>query len=90
MSRTFLKRSIDFAGAIPMDDQVREAVRQRVPFVLYAPDTPATAAMRRLARRVAGVGDPNPLDSSPGGGFFSRVASWLARTHDSPAVPTNA
>ncbi len=90
VSRTFLKRSIDYAGAIPMDDQVREAVRQRVPFVLYAPDTPATEAMRRLARRVAGVGDPNPLDSPPGGGFFARVASWLARTHDSSAVLTNA
>ncbi len=89
VSRTFLKRSIDYAGAIPMDEQVREAVQQRVPFVLYAPDTPATEAMRRLARRVAGVGDPNPLDSLRGG-FFARVASWLARTHDSPAVRTNA
>ena len=42
-----------------------------------------------MARRVAGIGDPNPLDSRPGEGFFARVASWLARTHDSPTVRTN-
>ena len=87
VSRTFLKRSIGYAGAIPMDGQVRAAVRQRVPFVLYSPQAAATQAMRRLARDMAGVGEPNPLDSSQVG-FFARVASWLGRTHSSSSAQT--
>lgn len=87
VSRTFLKRSLGYAGAVPMDGQVREAVRQRVPFVLYSPQAAATEAMRRLARGVAGLGEPSPLDSSRAG-FFTRVASWLGRTHGPSSVRT--
>ncbi len=87
VSRTFLNRSLGYAGAVPMDGQVRAAVRQRVPFVLYSPQAAATEAMRRLARVVAGVGEPSPLDSSRAG-FFARVASWLSRTHDPSSVRT--
>ena len=88
VSRTFLRRSLGYAGGIPMDPQVRAAVRQRVPFVLYSPDTAATLAMRRLARHVAGVDEPEALDAL-GTGFFARVASWLSRSHNSPPSRTN-
>ena len=87
VSRTFLKRSLGYAGPVPMDGQVREAVRQRVPFVLYSPQAAATQAMRRLARGVAGLSEPSPLDSSRAG-FFTRVASWLGRTHSPSSVRT--
>lgn len=77
VSRTFLNRSLEFAGSIPMDPAVREAVQQRVPFVLYAPQSPATAAMHRLARRIAG------LEAPPNGqGFFSRLTAWFASSQD--------
>jgi flagellar biosynthesis protein FlhG len=75
VSRTFLGRPLELAATIPADPAVREAVRHRVPFALYSPDCGATAAVRRLAHRVAGVaaGGPGP----GGGGFFGRLAAWL-------------
>ena len=41
VSRTFLGRSLQWGGAVPFDDAVREAIRHRVPFTLYAPGAPA-------------------------------------------------
>jgi flagellar biosynthesis protein FlhG len=57
VSRTFLGRSLELAGIVPTDSAVQEAVRHRVPFVLFSPDGRATAALYRLAHRVAG-GEP--------------------------------
>ena len=59
VTSTFLRRSMGYAGEIPMDEQVRDAIRQRVPFVLYAPDAPAGIAMRKLRYRIAGRGTTN-------------------------------
>ena len=77
VSRTFLNRGIDYCGAIPMDPAVGEAVRQRVPFVLLAPDEPATQAVRLVSRRVVGLSESSspPEERS---GFFSRLAGWLS------------
>lgn len=79
VSRTFLGREIAFAGAIPTDPAVPTSVRQRVPFVLYAPDAPATQALRVLARRLVGVDDPYevPTVRQQRSGFFARIASWM-------------
>ncbi len=83
VSRTFLKQPLGFAGSVPIDQAVREAVRHRVPFTLYAPDTPATAALNRLARRVSGVA--HEADSAhtgdPSVGFFGRLADFFGRRH---------
>lgn len=79
VTSTFLRRSMGYAGEIPMDDQVRDAIRQRVPFVLYAPDAPASIAMRKLAYRVAGIGQPKSLEEHQGG-FFTRLAAWMSRS----------
>ncbi|MHC4428225.1 MAG: MinD/ParA family ATP-binding protein, partial [Planctomycetota bacterium] len=73
VSRTFLRRRLDLAGCLPADPLVREAVHHRVPFTLYAPDGPATVALRRLSNRLAGRPEP-PEETS--GGFFGRLASW--------------
>ena len=77
VSRTFLGRSLELAGIIPVDPAVPEAVRHRVPFALYSPDSRATAALYRLAHRVAGV---EPARGG-GGGFFTQLAAWFSSGH---------
>jgi len=73
VSRTFLGLTLEYAGAVPVDAAVRDAVRHRVPFSLLTPDSPATVAVDRLARRLAG----REPAGEPRGGFFSRLAGWL-------------
>ncbi len=58
VSRAFLGRSLGFGGTIPMDPSVPMAVRQRVPFVLHNPDSPATASVRQLARKLSRTDAP--------------------------------
>lgn len=74
VSRTFLDRTLDYGGAVPTDDAVREAIRHRVPFTLYAPDAPATIAVQALARTLLGM---KPLPAAAGG-FFSRLTTWFS------------
>jgi len=78
VSRTFLGRTLQWGGAVPLDDSVREAIRHRVPFTLYAPDAPAAAAVDRLARYVLGV---TGFPAAPGG-FFGRLATWFSSGKD--------
>jgi len=77
VSRTFLGRSLELAGVVPTDPAVREAVRHRVPFALYSPDSRATAALYRLAHRVAGVESAG----DDGSGFFAQLAAWFSSRH---------
>jgi MinD-like ATPase involved in chromosome partitioning or flagellar assembly len=71
----FLGRRVGFAAWIPTDPVVGQAVRCRLPFVLHAPQSPATRAVEDLARRLSGV-EP---EARRGGarGFFSRLAAWF-------------
>jgi flagellar biosynthesis protein FlhG len=75
----FLTKSIHFGAVIPTDRAVPEAVRHRVPFVLYAPESSATVALKRLANTLAGTGlEPSSEASSVNrSGFFNRLGSWL-------------
>jgi flagellar biosynthesis protein FlhG len=75
VARTFLDRGVDLAGWVPADPAVREAVRHRVPFTVYAPESRAARAMDRLARHVAGVG---AVGAAPDTGFFGRLSGWLS------------
>lgn len=75
VTRSFLRREVEFGAAVPLDPAVAAAVRHRLPFSLYAPESPATRAIQELARSLAGL----PADSERSGrGFFGRLASWLA------------
>jgi flagellar biosynthesis protein FlhG len=76
---SFLKRSIAFGGAIPLDPAVAEAVRYRLPFALASPEGKATRAVRELARQLIGPED-GAAERSRRGGFFARLASWLGRS----------
>jgi len=77
VSRTFLDLPLSYGGFIPADPVVPESVRMRVPFVLAAPNAPATAAVSELARRLLGV--EHPENAQDRAGFFARWASWLGR-----------
>jgi flagellar biosynthesis protein FlhG len=48
----FLNHQIEHLGTIPRDPELAEAVREQTPVVEYAPDTPASRALRLIARRL--------------------------------------
>lgn len=80
VTKTFLNRELRYGGLIPNDPIVPAAVRQRLPFVLLAPDAPATTAVARLAQRLIHGGeeaDESAVSARSGRGFFSRLAAWL-------------
>ena len=74
VSRTFLGKTLEYGGVVPLDPVVREAVQHRVPFTLFAPAGPATREVDRMARRLAGLQPAAPS----GTGFFSRLGAWLS------------
>ncbi|MET0752976.1 MAG: MinD/ParA family protein [Pyrinomonadaceae bacterium] len=49
--RGFLGHEIEYLGMIPRDSNVGEAVREQVPVVQYAPDSPAARAIRLIAKQ---------------------------------------
>jgi flagellar biosynthesis protein FlhG len=80
VSQTFLKQAPQYGGAIPQDDEVVQAVRARIPFVLCAPDSPAARAIHRLADKLMGDepdAEAEQLAELNRPGFFVRFASWL-------------
>jgi flagellar biosynthesis protein FlhG len=77
VSLSFLEREIGFGGAVPRDANVPVAVRCRLPFTLYAPQSPATRAVQQIARELVGA-EPAPPASR--GGFFSRLVTWLGES----------
>jgi flagellar biosynthesis protein FlhG len=88
VTQTFLNKHVRYGGLVPSDPVVPAAVRQRLPFVLLAPDAPATAALQRLARRLIQGGeeiDDSAVSARSGRGFFSRLASWLGIAEPSAA-----
>lgn len=59
----FLDVSMQFVGAIPMDENLRKAVQRQKPVLEYAPQSKASQAFRQLASKV----DQWPVNSSPSG-----------------------
>ncbi|MFM9904753.1 MAG: MinD/ParA family protein [Pyrinomonadaceae bacterium] len=50
----FLDREIEFLGMIPHDSQVRDAIREQVPVVQFAPSSSASRAIRLIAKQLNG------------------------------------
>jgi flagellar biosynthesis protein FlhG len=48
----FLNRDIEHLGTIPHDAELIDAVREQTPVVQYAPETPASRALRLIARHL--------------------------------------
>jgi flagellar biosynthesis protein FlhG len=61
----FLERRLKHLGTIPHDAELAEAVREQVPVVRYAPATPASRALRLIARQLNQTVWPLAASSSP-------------------------
>ena len=62
----FLNRKVEFLGMIPHDQRLSEAVREQIPLVRFAPDAPASRAVRLIARQLQNQvkqGLPFPIQS---------------------------
>jgi len=75
-SKAFLDRTVELLGVIPRDQLVREAVRNQSPFIIGAPNCPASRAVRRLATQLLG-GDREEDCKVQERGFFDRFTHWL-------------
>lgn len=54
----FLDHHLNFLGMIPHDALVQEAIRKQVPVVRYAPDCPASRAIRLIAQQIGSKAMP--------------------------------
>ena len=73
VSKRFLRLSPQFAGFVPFDARVSQAVRHRRPFVLEAPGCEASVSIGQLAHRI----DRHATEPR-GQGLLRRMARWLA------------
>ena len=72
VAERFLQVSLRYAGYVPWDSEVPEAVRRQQPVIDLAPATPATRAINGLAERLCAV----PPEAKAKGGlqfFFRRL-----------------
>jgi flagellar biosynthesis protein FlhG len=70
VTNRFLERKVSFAGFIPRDPRVMQAVMQTAPYLLRYPTAPASRAIGTIADRLVQVGAVR----RQGGGFLQRVA----------------
>jgi len=75
VAKQFLGVSVLDAGHMPADEQVPAAVRKRVPFVVGAPNCPASVCVAQLAMRLERGVVPGPEAS----GFFNRMSRWFRK-----------
>ena len=67
----FLHQKLKYAGHVPLDSRVPQAVRRRRPFVLDSPNSPAPGAVGQFAQRL----DRHATEPH-GGGLLRRMATW--------------
>ncbi len=75
VAKQFLSVSVLDGGWLPSDEQVSQAVRRRMPFVLGAPRCAASVGIGQLAMRLE-RGVPS---AQSGSGFFSRMGRWFKK-----------
>ncbi len=57
LAEDYLGVRIEYLGAIPFDDSVRNSVRERVPYVQRYPFSPASQGMREISRQIITQGN---------------------------------
>jgi flagellar biosynthesis protein FlhG len=75
VARQFLGIKVQDAGYVQHDEAVPRAVRNRTPFVLSSPNSPASLCIGHLAARLQ-HGVAANLEPS---GFFDRMSRWFRR-----------
>jgi flagellar biosynthesis protein FlhG len=79
VAKQFLGVSVLDAGHVVSDENVPQAVRRRLPFVLGNPKCAASQCVAQLAMRLEqGVAGAGGIDQN-GGGFFNRMTRWMKR-----------
>lgn len=73
-AQRFLNRRIAHLGTIPRDAQLAEAVREQTPVVDYAPEAPASRALRLIARQLDGSAAPDSSPEENAGSFWNSYA----------------
>jgi flagellar biosynthesis protein FlhG len=85
VSRRFLGKGVEFAGAIPLDPNLPQAVRKQQPLAILNPQSPAAAAVDGIAAKLAGefaAGEGVAVsEPAEGAGFLQRLAGWIRRGH---------
>ncbi|HKX33101.1 MAG TPA: MinD/ParA family protein [Blastocatellia bacterium] len=71
----FLDRRLSHLGTIPRDAELAEAVREQVPVVRYAPTTPASRALRLIAKHLDQLSDRMPAVHRPDQSFWSTLVA---------------
>jgi flagellar biosynthesis protein FlhG len=74
VAKNFLGVNVLDAGHLVMDDHVRRAVIQRVPFLLSAPKCAASFCVTQLAMRFE-----QGIAPAEDGGFFNRMSRWFKK-----------
>jgi flagellar biosynthesis protein FlhG len=69
----FLDHRLVHLGTIPRDAELAEAVREQIPVVQYAPETPASRALRSIARQLKLHFFPGPTLPERGYSFWSTL-----------------
>lgn len=72
----FLNQEVKFLGTIPHDDELVEAVREQVPVVEYAPETPASRALRLIARYLNAEPDGAPSAGRTATSFWQALTNY--------------
>jgi flagellar biosynthesis protein FlhG len=73
-AKRFLNRPITHLGSIPRDAELAEAVRQQVPVVHYAPETPASQSLRLIARQLDQAHRTSDLSDPLGQSFWQLLS----------------
>ena len=71
----FLGRDVQFLGMIPNDSEVTNAVRDQTPLVHYAPDTPASRAVRLIAKQIHSQTRPDSPPSDTTQSFWNQLTN---------------
>jgi flagellar biosynthesis protein FlhG len=71
----FLNRKLAHLGTIPRDAELAKAVREQVPVVKYAPHTPASRALRLIAKHLHHHVNPNPGPEKADRSFWSTLVA---------------
>ena len=78
VARRFLGVRVLFAGYVPWDAKVGQAVRKRTLFVIDSPACQAARCVGAIANKLSPISNLSPHRS----GFFQRVTNWFAQGPD--------
>ncbi len=85
VSRRFLGKGVEFAGAIPLDPNLPQAVRRQQPLAVLNPQSPAAVAVDGIAGMLAGESEAGgriaSASTGEGAGFLQRLAGWIRRAN---------